>query len=72
MPNLPLTLSKVSAGTKKDFVSFALKIFRNVEKFGACRCFNVENCASRQVGISLYILIKNCAKSSPLAFPKSF
>ena len=57
--NLPLTLSKVLAGTIKIFSSFARNSFLKSEKFGACRIFKVENSASFEPKISLFILMKN-------------
>jgi len=57
--NCPLTLSKVYAGIKNNFSSFARKTSLKSTKFGACKCFNVENCAIQHEEISRYILIKN-------------
>ena len=51
--NLPLTLSKVFAGTIKPFKNLALNTSRNFSKFVAFIYLSLENVAKIQFGISL-------------------
>lgn len=63
------TLSKVSAGTRKPFMSRPGNTTRNAAKFGAVRCFTFENCPTMHSGISSAMRIKNNANSSLAAAP---
>ena len=67
--NLPLTLSKVSAGTIKSERSLGVKCFLNSMKAGPCRIFNFENSARTAPRSSSLTRIKNCVNSSRPAVP---